>query len=293
MGSLSIVFPAAERIRVRAQAHRLYSLTREVSADPRLRRRVCRQVAAIAPQLAAQRLSLLARHALWCYRLDDRLDDPGADPAALTGLRDRVTALVDGSELLPGADPLLVELFGILVELSGYDGEGALRRHFAGAVRDAVVADLDHVLLARAVAAGTCPPPGVADYLAVAARTVNYLSFAYALLALVAGSLSATQLAAAEPALWHAAYAVRLGNDLRGASRLPGEDGLNVLWLGRSGGAAMTCQQVREEIASRVAAHDALLRGLVHAGQLPEVAALALIRCLGQSIQLYRHTDLR
>lgn len=317
MSSLSIVVPTVDRARVRGKARRLYAAT-DIAAtgiaatgvattgitvgdiaatgidpglDARLRRRVCQQVAAIAPQLSIRRLSLLARYALWCYQLDDRLDQPGADLAALSGLCDQIVMVASGAGSSPGHDPLPAGLSGLLVELSSYDLDGAATERFRAAVADAVMADLHHVRLARAVAAGSCRPPSMEEYLGVAARTVNYVSFACALLALAAGPLGRAHLAAVEPALCLAARAVRLGNDLRGAVRPAA--GLNVVTLACGNGVAMTRRQIRAEIGRLARDHDRRLRARVAAGEVPQRAARALIRCLAQSIRLYRHTDLR
>lgn len=291
MAPLSTVVSKPDRARVCALARRVAGAGADRGGGHPVWRRVCLQVAAIAPDLPVPRLTLLARYATWCYQLDDRMDAPDADPADLRALRDGVVGVLTGAGPASERDPLPLRLRTIYCELSGYDDGGAVTGRFAAALRDAVTLDLDHVLLARAVAAGTRPPPPVADYLSVAARTVNYHSFVWALLAVGIGRLSPAQLLAVAPALDLAATAVRLGNDLRGADRDGSE--LNVLQLPGPDGVRLTRAEVRERIDELVAAHDRLLDERVAAGRVRCSVARTLRRCLAQSVRLYRYADLR
>lgn len=281
MAPLSTVVSKPDRARVCALARRVAGAGADRGGGHPVWRRVCLQVAAIAPDLPVRRLTLLARYATWCYQLDDRMDAPDADPADLRALRDGVVGVLTGAGPASERDPLPLRLRTIYCELSGYDDGGAVTGRFAAALRDAVTLDLDHVLLARAVA----------DYLSVAARTVNYHSFVWALLAVGIGRLSPAQLLAVAPALDLAATAVRLGNDLRGADRDGSE--LNVLQLPGPDGVRLTRAEVRERIDELVAAHDRLLDERVAAGRVRCSVARTLRRCLAQSVRLYRYADLR
>lgn len=290
MGSLATLVPERERARVAARAAQLGGMeSRDWTgpAEPELSRRVCLAVTAIAPTLPHRRLALLARYAGWSIRLDDRLDRPEADPGALHRLRDAVAAATVGRPLRQRsapADPVPDQLVGILAELAGLDRSGgAAVGRFGAALRDAVDCGVWHALLGRAVAAGTRPPPTAEQYLAVAARTVNYRSFGYALLALTgAGDLDR----AVDRALWYAAGAVRLANDLRSRERDRAEQTLNVLQLRTAAGAPVTGAWVRAGIERRRQAHEWAL------ASAPAPAGV-LIRCLRISIALYQLGDLR
>jgi hypothetical protein len=292
MGSVSVLVPRLERPAVRAKTHRLvHQLAHQPGGGSRLHRRVCLQVTAIAPDLPVDRLALLVRHAMWSYLIDDRLE--AGDAATQARLRDGVAAVTTGRLTRP-SDPLLAELAGTVAMLSRYDGGGELLVWFGEVLRDAVAADVTQLRLARAVACGTRPLPTVERYLETAARTVNYQSFAYLLLAVSAGGLTGPQLACVNAALWQAAYAVRLGNDLRSAGRdSTPETSLNILRLRTAAGAPVTERYVRDEIDRRVRAHDSGLRALTGLGVIAEPPARVLIRCLSQSISLYLSTDLR
>lgn len=271
---------------VRAHAARLQRAAREQSwPGPRpaqLRRRVCFVVAAIAPTLPPRRLSLLARYALWSFLFDDQLDASGSDPDTLARTRDAVVGVAAGRPATAG-DPLLVGLARILDDLPRHDPSGALVDRFAAAVRDAARAEVEQVLLGRAVAGGAAPPPTPERYLALAARTANYRSFAFVLLAVAAGPLSSSTLDQIEPALWHASRAVRLGNDLRSVARDRAHCGLNILDLG------VTRPWVVAEVDRWVRAHDDALAALPGAG----AAVPALRRSLRVTVDLFQLTELR
>ena len=303
MGSLSRLVPARERAQVRARAARLYHGADRRGwpgpARPELCRRVCFVIAAIAPRLRYDRMAVLARYARWSILLDDRLDRPEADPHELAELAGAVAAVTAGrpAPRPPGsaaADPVPELLSGILAELAELAGlapAGAGVGRVGAELRDAVASGVAHALLGRAVAAGQQPAPTAGQYLVVAARTVNYRSFGYALLALAgtgpaAGGRAAA--AAVDRALWHGAGAVRLANDLRSVGRDRSEATLNLLCLRTRSGVEVTAEEVRAAIDRRVRAHD-----LVLALAGPATPARLLGRCLRLSVGLYRLGDLR
>jgi hypothetical protein len=290
-GSVLSVVPRAERPEVRATARRLY-LELGLAGDRALRRRVAHQIAAITPELPVDRQALLARYAIWSLRFDDALDRPAAGAGGLTRLMDAVTAVTLGGDD-GGSDPLLATLAGIVGELAGYDRSGRTLGRFVTALQDWIAAEAEQSGLASAVAAGLRPPPTAEQYLLLATRTVNYLGFAYALLAVSGPPLSAGQLACVDSALWHAAWAVRLGNDLRSVDRDQAERALNVLRLRTEAGAPVTPASVEEDIRSRVQAHDNELRALSGLGAIAAWTAQTLARCLHQTLRLYSRTDLR
>lgn len=292
MGSVIAQVPRPDRSLVRARAHRLQPVAiREPGVTRRLCRRVCVQVAAIAPQLAFEQLSVLMRYTLWSYRLDNRVEAIGFDQAALSRLRDGVAAVVAGGQTDP-ADPLLADLGRIRGELFRYDRIGDVVARFGEAVRDAVAAEIDQRRLERAVAAGG-DPPTAERYLEVAIRNMNYRSFAYVLLALTGEQLTDGQLRCLDVALRHACYAVRLTNDLRGAAQDQACGTLNVLGLRTATGLAVTPGYVWAEAAHQVRAHDTVLLSLTRLGAITELPEQALTRSLAQAVRLYRRTDLR
>lgn len=292
-GSVLSVVSRADRPQVRATARRLHhQLGVPLDVSPALRRRVTHQVAAIAPDLPVDRLELLARHAICTIRFDDLLDLRARTPDELAGLVDGVTAVILG-EHGGSSNPLLATLAGIVGELAGYDRSGRTLGRYVNALQDWIAAEVAMVQLRQAVAAGRRRPPTAEEYLEIAARTVNYRSFAYALLAVTGGSLTAGQLACVDSPLWHAAWAVRLGNDLRGVQRDLGEPVWNVLWLRTGTGARVTPGYVREEIRRRANAHDDELRALSGLGAVAAATERTLTRCLRQSVRLFLQTDVR
>lgn len=292
MVSILAVVPRHERPRVRVRASRLRRAdTGAPGTTRRLRWRACVQVAAIAPDLPFERLVLLTRCALWAYRLDDRAEALRDDATALARFRQDVAAVAAGPAA-GWADPLLADFRDQLAELSGYDPTGEVAPRYGDAVRDAAAGEDDQRRLERAVASGA-PPPTVDEYLAVAARNMNYRSFAYALLALVGEPLTGIQLDRIDEALWQASCAVRLANDVRGAGQDRARATLNVLDLRTGSGVAATPGYVWEEVDRRAIAHGAVLTDMTRTGTIPRAAARVLTRSLAQSIRLYRRTDLR
>jgi hypothetical protein len=248
-------------------------------------RRVCQVVAESAPETPPPRLAIVVRYALWSVILDDRLDGPGPDRAALSALRGALAEAVTPTRP-PPADRFAGELRKIVDELAAHAPQGAAR--FGAAVLDTVDTSITHTLLGQAGAAGTAPAPTVEEYLAVAARTINYHSFGYALLAVAAGRLTGPELAVVEEALEPGAAAVRLANDLRSLARDRAERTLNVLELRTAAGAALTRAQVADLTDERMRRHDEVLAALG-----PSPAAAMLVRSLRRSVGLYRRTDLR
>lgn len=301
MDTLSALVPPVERLLVRTK---LAQLRRDAATGgwpthhqpcSGIAERVSTVVTAIAPQLPQERLSLVVRYGLWSIMLDDQIDGPVADPAALDRLRDAVAAVTAGHPAGRG-DPLMRGLAAIIKELSRYDRTGAMLVRFGAALRDAVAAGIDHALLGRAVRRGMAQAPTAERYLQVAARTVNYRSFAYAMLAVVIGGLSSAALDRLEPALGHAAHAVRLGNDLRSVTRDRAESTLNVLSLRTAAGAPVTPRYVLQEMDRHLQAHHDELDPLTEPAQdAPDLSlpARTLARSLRLSVGLYRLTDLR
>lgn len=292
MGSILSVVPGPDRSRVRARAYRLWwAATGVRGVTPRLRWRACAQVAAIAPDLDADRLELLLRCTLWAYRLDDRAESLRHDGAALSRFRCQVAAAAAG-EVAGRRDPFLADLRGILADLSRYDSTGEATAWYRGAVRDAADAEADQRQLERAVAAGAGPPT-VEQYLTVAARNMNYRSFAYALLALGAEPWTSAKLHRIDEPLWHACCAVRLANDMRGREQDHACGTLNVLELRTGSGIRVTPGYLWAQVDRLVAAHEHALAALTGAGVISDGSARALTRSLAQSVRLYRGTDLR
>jgi terpene synthase-like protein len=294
MGTLASLVARNEQPIVRAHAARLQRAAREQEwpgARPAgLRRRVCFVVAAIAPTLPPQRLSILARYALWSFVFDDAIDASGLDPGALARIRDAVFRITTGGRAATG-DLIQVGLARMLDDLSPLDRTGELVRRFGEALRDAASAEVEQVLLGRAVAAGTAAPPAAEEYLGLAARTANYRSFAFGLLAVVDGSLPTSILDRMDPALWHASRAVRLGNDLRSVARDRSSSGLNIVDLRTAGGEPVTRQRVVADIDRHVRAHDRALAPLAGAGA--EAAVPALRRSLRVTVDAFRIRELR
>lgn len=274
LGELPSVRAALAAVRSRAPHHGLPAL------DPGTRERVCAVVVSIAPHLATDRLTLLVRYALWSVVLDDRIDTPPPRPAT------RRATTAAGT---PDPDPLPTTLGGILRHLSHYDPTGVAWTRCARTLREAITDGTRHRRLGQAVVAGTRPPPTAEEYLAVAARTVNYLSFAYALLAVTGFTLAPSHVDRLAPALRHAAYAIRLANDLRSVERDRATGALNVLALYTADHTAVTPRWVRQEITRHCRAHD---HALTRRHTQPPVAR-ALRRSLRTSLALYQLADLR
>jgi signal transduction histidine kinase len=292
MVSVVALVPRDERPLVRAHANQLQPVAARIQGvSQRLRRRTCMQVAAIAPHLTSDRLSVLLRHALWSYWLDNRLDSRRTDLAAAGRLRDGLTAVTIGDETRP-TEPLLAELAQIVRELSRYDETGDVMKWYGAALRDTLAADL-HQRVARLVRADSGRLPNAEQYLAVAAETVNYRSFAFALLATGGEPLTGRQLQCLDAALQQASRAVRLANDLRSLARDERAGTLNVLQLRTASGNSVTTSYVWDEVHRSAEAHDAALRALTSTGVVSQAPTGALTRTLAQSIRLYRSTDLR
>jgi hypothetical protein len=257
---------------------RQWSAAVGVPCEPRLADRLAAVIVAIVPEADASRQALLARYSLWTVLLDDRLDEPGADPAVLRALTEHLAAVARPDPDGAGDEPLAQ----LLVELLG-----AFRRYgdtarLVEALGDAMRAGVEQASRDPGVL------PALDDYLAVASRDINYRSFAHALVLLVGGSRPPAALRAIDAALEPASRAVRLANDLRTVDRDLAADRLNVLSLRHPGGGPVRVATVVRQIADEVRRHDVLL------GAVPDaVVAAALRNSLHVAIGLYRSGDLR
>lgn len=294
MDMLTALVPPAEQALVSAQARHLVRDAGHATWPDSLRPgdALCHQVslvvAAVAPHLPPPRLALLVRHALWSFLLDDRFDKSGVGLDALEQLQREVAAVVAGRPAA-AVDPLATELAALRDRLSPYDRSGGLLPRFDAAVGAAVTGHVRHTRLARAVAGGMATLPTAERYLAVAADSVNYRSFAYALLALDAPPYGAA-LDRLEPALDQASYAVRLANDLASMARDRSEATLNVLRLHTANGAPVTRAWTRGALRQRLRHHaEALPRERERDLAVP---ARTLARSLDVTVRLYRLTDL-
>lgn len=261
-----------------------WSAAAGVPCEHRLAERLAAVIAAIVPDLDPARQALLARYSLWTILLDDRLDDPGADPSTLRALTGRLGGIARAATVPDTGDEPLA---GLLVELLGAFRRFGDTARMVEALRDAMAAAIEQATRDPAVL------PGLADYLAVASRDINYRSFAHALVLLVGGARPAAVPPAAmagaiDAALVPGARAVRLANDLRTVDRDLTAGRLNVLSLRHPGGGAVRVATVVRQIAEDVRHHDALL------GAVPDpVVAGALRNSLHVAIGLYRSGDLR
>jgi hypothetical protein len=293
MGSVIAAVRRHERSLVRAQALRLDRLVGwRPGVSWRVRRRVCVQVAAIAPQLASARLAVLVRHRLCFYRLERQVAAAGGDLATTRRLRRGVEAVISGGDSYP-EDALLLELAHLRRTLSHHDPGGRMVACYGGSLRDSITAAAQ--LRAQRDAATAAGRSLTAErYLELAAHTVDYRSFAYALLALAGEELTGPQLQSIDAALWHGAYAVRLASDLSeagGRRRGPLTD-QSVVGLPTAAGQVATPGYVWDATDRHVEAHDAVLATLTGLGAIPAASTLALTRCLTQSIRLHRQFEL-
>lgn len=288
MGSVIAAVRRHERPLVRAQAFRL---DRQLGWQPgvswRVRRRVCLQVAAVAPQLASARLAVLVRHRLCSYRLDRQVGAADSDVATVRRLRDGIEAVVAGGRRYP-EDPVLLEFAQLRRTLSRYDPAGAVVGWYGASLRDFVTAAEDQLWQEQAAATGAGPALTAERYLELAARTIDYRGYAYALLALVGEELTGAQLHSIDAALWHAAYAVRLATDLHRARQLGLGAGRSVVGLPTATGQEATPGYVWDATDCHIEAHDAVLSTLTGLGAIPAASTLALTRCLAQTIRLCR-----
>jgi hypothetical protein len=284
--------PAPLRAHVRATAERA------TSADKAWCRRllgpsaevlgpnVARTVACIAPTLPYDDVRLLIRLSIWFYLLDDRQDDPRAEPADLRELGRGVGAVLDGAAPATGDDVLLTALADLRDELAARCSGFALRR-WTDSVREGLRAGVEHVLLGRLVVAGRAYPPTVEQYLEVAVRHINYGCFALALVLLLEPAPEPAQLDLLDGALLYGNLAVRLANDLRTHARESALGGLNVMNLAVWELAPVRGESVRARIANAAQTHDALLAAL------PAQLRGALSHSLQISVAVYEIGDLR
>ena len=306
MQEVLTLVPETERHTVTARANdlaedlRRWGANLDATVSSRLADRLAITVAAIAPHLDLHRVTLLTRYSLWTYLLDDLLDNPTADPAALDTIvqqlsqrtssdSTRITSNVSTSKnSTPDLESGLDEL---LTAMSAINGATVILERLTTALRDAMDADLQHRTLARQIRHGHAVAPAAEDYLAVASRHVNYRSFAYALALLTNPAHAEHLLPTIDAALTPASRAVRLANDLRSIDRDSREGGLNILQLRHEDGAPVSEQAVRHWIDAEMR----LSTGMLHAD--PTAAADKLLITLENSLRIavgvYSVTDLR
>ncbi|MEV6522885.1 terpene synthase family protein [Longispora sp. NPDC051575] len=286
--------PVKERVVVKADAARIaadnreWALARVGVSGPKLCDNLALTVAAIAPGLGVRRLEILVRFSLWTFMFDDRMDDPAADVDALRAVEASVDqALGVGDRAADGGDVLVGTLERLVADLREHDREGVALPRLFDALRDDAAGSLAHALLSRRVAAGAEPLPTVPEYLEFASRSINYRSFALALLLLLGGR-SADTLDRLGPALGSACRAIRLANDLRSVERHRREGTLNALLLADPGGAPVTREAVDARVDEQVRLHDGLVGELADTG-----AGTALVNSLRISVGMYRLGQLR
>lgn len=296
MDDLLDLIHAAERPVVRDHVARLcqgagrFPWPRRHKSPAGLDRRVCTVVAAIAPYLPYERLALLVRYAEWTLRFDDRLDDPGTDMEAIHSVCEAVTTVTHGGQPIVANDPLVLSLMRIVESLSICDRSGLVVQQFGAALRDTVTAEIHHLSLVRAVSAGSALLPSAERYLEIATDTINYRSFAYALLTLITGGLSAQALDYVNAPIRVGAYVVRLSNDLSSVKRDNVQSRLNVLGLHTAAGEPVTPAYVRDEMRRRMREHHDALAWASWELAMP---AHTLMRSLELAVALYGVTDLR
>lgn len=288
MDEILALIPPGER---QAARDRVARLRRDLEGlgDGRLIQRTGAVVAVIAPHLPYRRLWLLVRFALLTVRLDDQLDRRGADPVVLGRVRERIARAVDchapaagqraadgGSRPVP-SDPRAAQA-GVRIGVRAR-GRCTVSHRIGRELLDAVDAGIQHAALSDGRRLT------VEEYLDIATRSINYRSFAYALLALTRPAVADEVLDALAPALAHASRAVRLSNDLRSVERDRIAGTVNILVLRRADGSPVTTEDVRREIDRCVRAHHAALARFADGETLK--------RCLELSVDLYRSTDLR
>jgi hypothetical protein len=282
--------PSAEREAVRARAATTasdllaWAAAAGADVDRGLADRLATVVAAIAPDLPASALAVLARYSLWTFLLDDELDDVSAEPAVLAALAERVDRRVNGDKSVAGGalDAMLADLVEALQATSA---DPAVLTRFAGSLCDAVHAGIEHTVRAQQIRHDRAPMPGVVEYLAVASRHINYRSFAYALMLLAIPGPAGRSLTLIDEALGAASRAVRLANDLRSVDADRAAGRLNVLLLPYHDGTPIDVAAVERRIGCDVRLHDRLLRDVPGAG--------VLRRSLRVATGIYRITDLR
>ncbi len=291
---LNRLVPPADRPRVQATAERLSQDARTWASpmhahlSSQLYDSLGLTVASTAPDLNDFRLQLLVRYGLWCYLLDDLLDNSGNVPPH--ELAERVEWVLT-TDRYAKESSLEDSLAGLLEALRQHDHSGLRMPRFTAGLIDAVTAGAAHVELSQRVAAGVSEPPTAEDYLDLAARHINYRSFALALLVVVPERPSTAALDRCDEALEWASIAIRLANDLSTVDKDRHEGSLNILTLRRRNGAAVTIQDVEYEIDRHVRRHDAILDDLAAFGL--RKSASALRNSLRVAIGAYRVADLK
>ncbi|MDQ1647347.1 MAG: hypothetical protein QOJ50_3531, partial [Cryptosporangiaceae bacterium] len=259
MDSVLQLVPEAERAAAAASAEGVAAEITEWAspllgaAAPKLVRNLAYTIAAIAPGLPPDRQAVVARYSAWTFALDDRFDDPGREEA---GIR----ALAEGVAADPVLGPTLAEALAGVAPYASAEAMALIE----ATVADDVRAGAEHALLSRAVFAGSEPPPSLADYLDLAARSIGYRTIVLLLLALAeCWPADAEQQDTVRDALTAGCLAVRLANDQRSAARHRAEGTLDVLLLA-------TQKEARAMMLASMREHNAI------AGRLPMTAASVL-----------------
>ncbi|GIG59193.1 hypothetical protein Lfu02_35650 [Longispora fulva] len=286
---LELADPAVRRI---TRALRQGAGRERVRAAPRLYATVPASIAAVAPRLDHAAQLWLARYTLWSvHALDDMLDDPDRTPAELADVATLVRTITAGLCPPDPRDHFAVELSAFVAAVRARDSGGLIADRFVASLRDAVEAGVAITTLSARVRAGEAEPPDMGEYVAVAARDLNYKSFAYALLAFVGDDPAPCALDLWDQALSAGAVALRLANDRPSVDRDRAAGRLNVLDLRTGMGTPVTDALVDAQIRYHARHHDALLARTCDRTLHASVEALRT--CLAQSLNLYRVGDLR
>ncbi|ANW16820.1 terpene synthase family protein [Streptomyces clavuligerus] len=164
------------------------------------------------PDRDPEALALTTRLLTWTYALDDHSDDRTADSGSVAETIEGCLAVLHGAASARAEDPPLVRAFADLVPRA-LDG---LAPPVAHAWQEEAAALLTGTLRERAWADGTAPPPSLAEYLDIGARTIAVALKAITLWCGLREPDLSDRLPQLLPPLARAALAVRLANDLSG-----------------------------------------------------------------------------
>lgn len=184
----------------------------------------------IAPWLGPGQLVLPARTAAWCCALDDCADSKETSPEEVARLIDACRHVLTGEDP-DTANPIACALAAVRADVA--------ERRLSAAFAHAWNRSLDRVLSATLfecqarhdIAAGL-PGPSIEDYLARSTGSILVEVFLLNLCVAEARQNAVSQLKALAPALSHAEYAVRLGNDVASHRREQAAGDINVIMLG-------------------------------------------------------------
>ncbi|WP_412542655.1 hypothetical protein R8Z50_09245 [Longispora sp. K20-0274] len=286
---LELADPAVRRI---TRALRQGAGRERVRTAPRLYSTVPASIAAVAPRLDHAAQLALARYTLWSvHALDDMIDDLDRTPEELAGVVRLVEEITSGRNRPAPGDHFAAELAAFVATVRARDAGGLIADRFVASLTDAVEAGVAITTLSARVRAGEVEPPDVGEYVAVAARDLNYKSFAYALLAFVGDDPAPCVLELWDQALSAGAVALRLANDRPSVDRDRAAGRLNVLDLRTGMGSPVTEAMVDGQIRYHARHHDALLARTCDRTLGASVEALST--CLAESLSLYRVGDLR